>query len=864
MSRTTTALKRLGVTGLAVATIGAGIPAFFATAASANHVTSVNLSPDTDTAATGDCNPFTVTVAPPVNGQVVDVIISQPTATGTAGVENTTIGFCAVPDPNNTVPNEQLPSDQGGGNTVNSGGTAGHTNNDLANSCTSADPAAGTTATITCQAEFTTDGNGVVTFGVTSDTPGTMTVTAFVEETGTADNTPTPGEQRDTSTKFWVQGGTAGVTSVDCEPETATNPDGTIHEFTCTARGAQNFTLQNADIRFIVQSGPNAGAQGDCGTFAAGNTTVTPTTAGTNDKGVSTCRYQDAPGTLGTDTIVGYADQNADNAFTTGEPNDVITKTWVAAAPATAVVSLTCQGNATTPPATAEQNCQNPTSDGTHGFLATVTNNGSPVSGVIVRFSVTDNTGADTNDTETVSPTECTTGANGTCSTTLTDTKPTNGESIRVTATLARTGAAASTDTATKTFRDPVAQEARTITLTPETTTTTAGTFTALTATVRDRFGNPVPNVEVTFTETGAGAFRNGSSSVTALTNASGQATVEVSAGANETPGDQTVTAVITGFKFPGLSGITVDRNAGTADDECEQPAGTSTFGDDPANQDTTPTTGNAPGTTAGDCDDSSTVRYNAAPAPAPSATNTASTPPSTPPGCTTAQQNLPVRFNAPQARVSRTGAFGPVVNATALVTVTVTGATPNGVVELQAYQQNHFGTANFGNAGNTRTATANASGVATFQVRFSSNARARAKMQGCAFGANAGFNQGSNGAASNVLYVRTVLTFTVTRVGTRTIRIVGDSLPARPGGLIVNIHCTDARCKSASNPNGILFQPRANQVSGEFGPVTYTFAPVFQNNRVVLYAATGRQDTGEGDAQNVAGRSNNRSVLIY
>ena len=349
----------------------------------------------------------------------------------------------------------------------------------------------------------------------------------------------------------------------------------------------------------------------------------------------------------------------------------------------------------------------------------------------------------------------------------------------------------------------------------------------------------------MTFTEEGTGRFTNGGNTFVAVTNAQGTARAELTTQSNEAAGSTTVTATITGYDTNGDGFADVGRAAGTADDECEKAA---TATNSPA--------GNAPNQTAGTCADTATVTFGSA-----SATPTATT---TAPGCTTAQQNLPVRFNAPTARVSRTGATGPVVNATALVTVTVTGATPNGVVELQAYQQNHFGTANFANAGNTRTATANASGVATFQVRFSSNARARAKMQGCAFGANAGFNQGSSGAASNVLYVRTVLTFTVTRTGTRTIRIVGDSLPARPGGLIVNIHCTDARCKSASNPNGILFQPRANAVTGEFGPVSYTFAAAFQNNRVVLYAATGRQDTGEGDAQNVAGRSNNRSVLIY
>jgi hypothetical protein len=211
-------------------------------------------------------------------------------------------------------------------------------------------------------------------------------------------------------------------------------------------------------------------------------------------------------------------------------------------------------------------------------------------------------------------------------------------------------------------------------------------------------------------------------------------------------------------------------------------------------------------------------------------------------------------------------GATGPVANATQLVTVQVNGATPGGTVVLEAYQQNHFGTATFANSGNLRTAVADSAGVAKIDVRFSSNARTRARMQGCTFSTasnnNSGYSQGS-GANGNVLYVKTVLTFTVTRVNVNTLRISGDSLPARPGGLIVNIDCRESRCKTANNPNGIVLQPRANPNNGEFGPVEYTFKSFKAGERVTLYATTGDPATGKGDAQNIAGRSNDRSVVF-
>jgi hypothetical protein len=248
-----------------------------------------------------------------------------------------------------------------------------------------------------------------------------------------------------------------------------------------------------------------------------------------------------------------------------------------------------------------------------------------------------------------------------------------------------------------------------------------------------------------------------------------------------------------------------------------------------------------------------------------PSASPSASQSTSPAPSCTPAQQNLRITYLVTQGKVGN-GATGPVANATQLVTVQVDGATPGGTVVLEAYQQNHFGTATFANSGNLRTAIADSAGVAKIDVRFSSNARTRARMQGCTFSTtasnNSGYSQGS-GANGNVLYVKTVLTFTVTRVNVNTLRISGDSLPARPGGLIVNIDCRESRCKTANNPNGIVLQPRANPNNGEFGPVEYTFKSFKAGERVTLYATTGDPATGKGDAQNIAGRSNDRSVVF-
>ena len=132
-------------------------------------------------------------------------------------------------------------------------------------------------------------------------------------------------------------------------------------------------------------------------------------------------------------------------------------------------------------------------------------------------------------------------------------------------------------DSGTKTW---AAGAARIIDLEPETATNPPGSVHQVTATVTDEFGNPVPGVVVTFTETGPGAFRSGGSSTTATTDANGQATAEVTSLETET-GDQSITA-----SLPTSGGV----------DDCERAAG------DPA------------GAPAGVCSDTVTKTWGEAP----------------------------------------------------------------------------------------------------------------------------------------------------------------------------------------------------------------------------------------------------------
>jgi len=616
MTGTSRALRRLGVAGLSAVLMTTGMAAFAATAANAANVngqaTSVDLSPPTDSATVGTCNPFTATVSPSPgtgNSYTVTVKISQPANKGTdLAPQSTTIGFCDVsafspsPGANASAPPGTVASGTGTTGGTFAVGSPSHAGNNC--SGTSTTPASNP-ATLTCTAVYTTDANGKVTFGVTSDTAGTMQVNAGVDvnQNGGVDTF----EPQDTSTKTWV----ANVASaIDCTPKTATNAAGTSHTFTCTVTTSAGTPATGQDVKRLVQSGPDA-------SVVPASCPENPTTTGVY--GSYSCTVNNGTNGTGTDQIVAWVDVNHNNVVDTGEPQQTVSKTWVLPAPTGASVAVSCAKTVTTTGTAPNTSavCQDPTTDKDVKFTATVVSGtpSAPVSGVVVNWAITANNNIDNpnTDSETLSGTSCVTDGTGTCSVTLTDTVPTEGESITVTATLPRASGGSSTATGTKRWHNPKPNEARNITVTPDTASQTAGGAQSFKALVTDRFGNPDPNTVVDWTESGPGALRT---STTCTTAADGTCSVDVTSLSSER-GTETVTGTISpsNTTAPGTS----------TTQECQSAAGFSTYDTggtyNPTGGTGTNTTGGnntAPGTSAGNCADNGSVTWKAGTPPPP------------------------------------------------------------------------------------------------------------------------------------------------------------------------------------------------------------------------------------------------------
>lgn len=135
------------------------------------------------------------------------------------------------------------------------------------------------------------------------------------------------------------------------------------------------------------------------------------------------------------------------------------------------------------------------------------------------------------------------------------------------------------------------------------------------------------------------------------------------------------------------------------------------------------------------------------------------------------------------------------------------------------------------------RSQVSDSTGLARFSVRPPANTRLYAQKPGCTPG------------PSVVLNVRTALSLAVTRTGPQEYVFSGDSLPARPGGLIVSLYRLTADGRSV-----LTAQARADAADGEW--------------RVLRrFTGTGRFGfvvrTGQ-DLQNAPGASNVRSLLVF
>jgi hypothetical protein len=695
MTRTSKALKRLGVAGLAAVTIGAGVPALVGAAAqAAGPVTAVTFqSSNSNSGAAGTCLNYTLHAGSGTsNAAGATITVSVSTATPTADITFCTAAQTGFGD--GTVANQPAPSAPS--RTVASGGAV---------------PTTGGTSTDT--AEFTTDANGNVTFGVLSNVPATATISTFVDSNG--NGTYDAGELAGPSgTATWTAGGAPGsnqaqaaVSSLQVTP----NPDqavvGETRNYTVTALDTNNKPVPGVRVTYDVFGGETQGPI-NCPALTDNNGRTTCSIKYTAVSNSTTARF-----------FVNETLANGTSDYQNGEPVKDVAVT-VQAVPTGRTISITPSNRNVdyrTASATYTVTVDNPSTAANSGTNST-----------LVSFT----TSGGSSDT-TVTP-ECTTATAASASTTgnasqcvitVSDPSAVAGEVITVTGTIRGTTTRA---TATMTTTN-TPQDARNIVLSPKTQTVTPGSgIGSLTATVTDVNGSPVPNVFVTFTESGPGRFVNQpGSQFTVQTNAAGKATVEVNSTSSES-GDETITATIENNN--GFNGTT----------QCTAKAGQDAAGN------------TVTGAKVGNCSDTAVVTYGSA-SPSPSSSSPAA---SSPAGT---RQVLVLHINTPTIPAGSRGS------------ITVTGAA-NQVIDLICYSRPSTTYAV------ARHTTIDAAGD---PVTFSDLALGRNTRCYAAYETNSA--QGASPSA--VINVTTVVSLSAVRTSVRTYTFQGRNLPRAAGQLI-------------------------------------------------------------------------------
>jgi adhesin/invasin len=409
MTRTSKALRRLGVAGLAAVTIGAGVPALVSTAAqaAAGPTTQLAVTPSTQSGAAGTCIRYTVTP------QDAAGTTSSDAATQTITVEVTTtstnsVTFCDVTRP-------------------------------FANSGTTSNPATALVPATTARQTGQTDTNGNYVFGIRSNAPGGANIRAFIgsgsfqagQINRTATATFTAGGNNTSDNQSGGNAAQDAVKTITEVPQSA-NANPVVAGTSADPNTTQFVTVQlkntagdpvsgvtvnavfssNSANAFQPASGNTASQPAAAITCVSGGTTTNSqsgvTTAGaavtadngtqgasvSNNNGFVTCHYTAAR--AGSDTITVFVNQTTGSTAgpDNGEPQLTVTRT-TAAAPNRTVsearnIDLKPEGPIDTTSGTARV------------FTATVTDaTGKPVEGVTVTFSIQGTAGTLSNTTGT-------------------------------------------------------------------------------------------------------------------------------------------------------------------------------------------------------------------------------------------------------------------------------------------------------------------------------------------------------------------------------------------------------------------------------------------------------------------------------
>ena len=432
----------------------------------------------------------------------------------------------------------------------------------------------------------TTDVTGSCTFthgsgNQSTNSAGTTTYQAWVDLDGEnttveadqgegRDEVTTPGATEPDGTDVVSKTWTAG--QLDCSPETDSNPVGTTHTVTCTARDVSGNAAAGVQID-AEATGPNDPDNANsttapdftCTTGLGGSCTFTHGGGGqngtTNDPGVTTYRaWVDADST---DTSSeADASEGRDEAATAGndaEPDDtdVVEKTWT-----TEPRTIDCTPKTGTNPAGTD-----------HVVTCTVRDrNNAPIGGESVTFTesgpggfaggsgptqTTDNSG---NARITVTSSD---GGVQTITGTLSDDLQGNepgdvDECDRVAGDPSGSPEGRCSDTVSKTWMEPEPDRASNLTLTPEEATNPPGTEHTFTAKVTDAQGQPIEGADVTWQTSGVGDFVT----TETTTDANGEAQAVVT---SDDPGNQQVSAQTSPCDDGGTCGDTAVKHWGPA-----------------------------------------------------------------------------------------------------------------------------------------------------------------------------------------------------------------------------------------------------------------------------------------------------------
>lgn len=240
----------------------------------------VAMTPESDTAVVGECNPYTITVTDengaPVQGAILDVEQRHATAENEAANDEPTVSFCEPPASAGANPSgvDESKGDGGGpgeSESPDNEGTAGG------------------------ETSQPTDQNGKVTIGIRvapgngSNGAGGVVVTAFFESTDNDD--PDANDPKDSSTKNWTPGsGEPGVPAgVALTPTSSTNEPGENSTYVATVSDGNGDPVEGANVtwteegqgEFVSQEATtdeNGQAQAVVSSTQEGDQTITATT----------------------------------------------------------------------------------------------------------------------------------------------------------------------------------------------------------------------------------------------------------------------------------------------------------------------------------------------------------------------------------------------------------------------------------------------------------------------------------------------------------------------------------------------------------------------------------------------------------